>query len=68
MGSSTLAKWIADNIKKDKENPIDKKKPETEKPKKPVVKNRNFQRNLLNLKCRKKLKVLLKNTNQPTRN
>ena len=34
-GSSTLAKWIADNIKKDKENPIDKKKPETEKPKKP---------------------------------
>ena len=35
MGSSTLAKWIADNIKKDKENPIDKKKPETEKPKKP---------------------------------
>lgn len=35
-GSSTLAKWIADNIKKDKENPIDKKKPETEKPKLPT--------------------------------
>jgi hypothetical protein len=35
MGSSTLAKWIADNIKKDKENPIDKKKPDTEKPKQP---------------------------------
>lgn len=35
MGSSTLAKWIADNIKKDKENRPNKKKPETENPKKP---------------------------------
>ena len=32
MGSSTLAKWIAENIKRD----INKDKPETEKPKPPV--------------------------------
>ena len=46
MGSSTLAKWIADNIKKDKENPIDKKKPKLTQ--NPEGEKPNFQRNLLN--------------------
>ena len=32
MGSSTLAKWISDNIKRDVENRPEKKKPEGEKP------------------------------------
>lgn len=40
-GSSTLADWIKENIKNDKENSIERKKPETEKPsieKKPIEK------------------------------